>query len=1320
MTQMKQLCLRTLGQIGLYDGTTNTLLLGAGKPLALLVYLCLAPGRRISRDFLLNLLWDDLDAERARRALRQALFHLRRLLGEDALPGIEELAFTADVRVDRDDFLEAIEGGDLEVALNLYSGQFLPAFGVPGGADFEHWADLERDRLRNAFLRSSELVVRRQLNEGLFREAQRNARRARHEAPYSEAAWRLLLEAIISSRDFVAAAVEADALEQWAREEEVALDGSTRSLLAAARQVVTGPSDTGDYTLVADLTGREKEFARITSAFEEVRRGEAVHLHVSGRAGFGKTRLLADVVARIRGSGGLALEISGRACDQEIAFGFVADLALALGSMRGAGGIAPAAASTLIGLNPALSSYLPGLADNATGEDALRRRIHAFSDLIHAIADERPFALVIDDLHWVDTASMHVVDGLCNRLRDAQILCVTAARPECAIPGSMAEVLTLAALTESQVASLLSALGALPMHHAWTSSLIRGLHAASSGSPLLILETLRLALDGDILELQDGEWHCINEGGLASLLRAGEALRQRVRSLPRDKGWLLGVIATLGTPVDAEILRELSGTDSGALTESLQILQQQGLVARTVSGWMTAHDEIAVAARESIADRSEEANRIAGLLLLRSPDVKLHDMQRGMRHLAAAGENAMLQRSFVRYAQRARELGDTRSFIALAGDIVAARPADPHQLVRALPMHWRMGLWSRSRQRVAAAIMLLAIVGVAGGMYASGKRDNGLQRVVYADEAGGTTSIAARASDWDGRTTALVSAASASVLTSAALSFREAEPAVSPDNQSVAWIKESGDSTTLDVWLRTPAGTRRLTREIRDDLANAWVIDGSALLGLTNRWSSVQRGGYDVAIFDTATGTARPVTRSPEHEGRPAQSTDGTRIAFMRERADGAPEVCVTMFDGMSEPECRNPRGALISQILGWSGPTELILVLDEGATRPLVRYDWQHDETTTLFGQFVYHAALSPDRRWVVAGVRVAGIEGIRDWIIPLDRPTRARRVDVPADVATRVRWWEGAPDNSQMIERIEFADTSSRVLPGVSTRLAIKAMTRAKTQVPVYAPVRWTSSDARIATIDSSGVLHPHDVGNVTVTASLAGWRRVSKRITITGEPVTGVFSENWDSAWQNRWIVFGEPQPMVVSGPDRIRGFWNRGDGNFSSIATQRASYSARAGLGLEIRLSTPLRDGNHLRARVYLASGVDTAAFRGAAQDIRVPTHPHEDASCSATFPAGDGSYFRERISANGGANPYLRLEPAVAKLLASGSWWTLRLQILPDGRCVVAVNDKVLWISTQPIPIEGPFRVWIGDESLNAKLLHGPLQVWTGVRTDILK
>ena len=1315
------LTLRTLGSAGLFARGDADLLLAPGKPLALLIHLALTPGRRISRESLVELLWGDLEPERGRSALRQALFHLRRMLGEHALPGTEELTLARAVDVDRDRFLAAIERGDLDGALACYGGEFLPTFGVPGGAHFEQWADLERNRLRIAFLRCAELVVRRQLNQSHFKEAQRLARRARDHAPASDAAWRLLLETVVAGRDFVSAGVEADALEKWASAEDVALEPATRLAIARARQVTPAPSESrDDVGLIADLTGREREFSAIITAWDAARSGPARHLHLTAQAGLGKTRLLRDATARLRAGGALVVELRGAPGDRDIPYAFAADLAMSVAALPGAAAIAPASAAALIALNPALSAHFAGQADAAVGEEALRRRVHAITDLVHAVADEQPIVLVIDDLHWVDRPSYQLLEGLWGRLNGAHVLCLTAARPERLPAGDNIKMLPLSALALAQVASLVSALGALPDGAPWSRDFVRGLHGATRGSPLLILETIRLAIDEEILIIDRDEWRCTDAARLASLLQAGEALRQRVRALPQERGWVLALLATAGTPLPVAALAAAARRPPEELTELLAALERQGLVTRTTAGWLPAHDEIAEAGREALeAERRAAANRALGEALTVSAGSDVHQLLRGARHLAAAGDDRLVGRHFRRYVLLAREHNDRRSFSELAAELLAENPQSPRvaALTRALPAHWRFGLSRPATQRIAAAVALL-MTGVSGvAMYAHNAHEATLQRVFYLDSTQSPFVIPVRASEWDGRTAPLVATRRNTTMTEAALAFPELPPAISPDRRSVAWTRDSGDSTTLDIWIRTPTGTRRLTREFRDDLVNSWVPDGSAIVGMTNRWSSRERGGYKIAVFDTATGEARQVSRGPGHDRLPFVSPDGTRIAFLREREDGASSLCVTPFDGRDAADCRLVGGFSLSQLVGWADAEEIIVSLDSAGTRPLFRYDWQRNERTLVLGPYLYASYLSPDRRWVVGAVRRDGFPGFRDWIIPIERPAQARMVDQPRGGPGRVRWWEGVPDRSGLIDRIEFTDTTHTILAGVGTRLRIRALTADGAEVPVRAPVRWMSSDTLVATVDSLGDVRPRTAGTVRITASLAGWRSTSRMLRIAGEPAKTVLNERWDDGWRARWITFGDPQPLVTQGPGMIRGFWNNGDGSYPSMAILREAFSAKAGLGVEIRLSTPLTKTVWQRARSILVAGIDTAAFNGADQRKAPPFEGRVFQNCGATYPAEDGGPGQTRLAGMSGTSQVLELGPASDRL-RSGAWWTLRIQIFPDGRCGLAVNDQVVWLSPEPIQLDGDFRLRLGDESAGTKLLHGPLQIWTGVRTDI--
>ena len=69
-----RLTLTTLGAWSLtysVSGQPLTTLLGPGKPLALLVYLALAPGRTVRREHLLDLLWADVEPDAASHSMRQ-------------------------------------------------------------------------------------------------------------------------------------------------------------------------------------------------------------------------------------------------------------------------------------------------------------------------------------------------------------------------------------------------------------------------------------------------------------------------------------------------------------------------------------------------------------------------------------------------------------------------------------------------------------------------------------------------------------------------------------------------------------------------------------------------------------------------------------------------------------------------------------------------------------------------------------------------------------------------------------------------------------------------------------------------------------------------------------------------------------------------------------------------------------------------------------------------------------------------------------------------------------------------------------------------
>jgi TolB-like protein/Flp pilus assembly protein TadD len=145
--------LRMLGAVDVWspDGTGAARVLSQPKRLAVLVYLAAAKPRGFQRrDTLLAVFWPELDQERARAALRNALHFLRRELSDGVIltRGDEVAVDATELWCDVTELDVALDAGDPGRALALYRGEFLKGLHVSDAPEFHRWADAERERLR--------------------------------------------------------------------------------------------------------------------------------------------------------------------------------------------------------------------------------------------------------------------------------------------------------------------------------------------------------------------------------------------------------------------------------------------------------------------------------------------------------------------------------------------------------------------------------------------------------------------------------------------------------------------------------------------------------------------------------------------------------------------------------------------------------------------------------------------------------------------------------------------------------------------------------------------------------------------------------------------------------------------------------------------------------------------------------------------------------------------------------------------------------------------------------------------------------------------
>ncbi|MDI1463201.1 AAA family ATPase [Catellatospora sp. KI3] len=321
------------------------------------------------------------------------------------------------------------------------------------------------------------------------------------------------------------------------------------------------------------LAGRDAELARLDAAARAAAAGQGGMVLIVGESGIGKTTLLDVAADRCRDLGMRVHQGAAEELEQEIPF---ATLAACLG-------IGPA--STDPDLAP-LSGLLRGEDVFVHGVAAADHE-YAIGEAVLALADTwtttRPLVLIVDDLQWADTASLHVLDRLTEGLASMPLLLILAKRAAdrrgevaafwyCLRDRGAAQ-LRLASLSDDAVADQVTALlGAPP------GPRLRGLLDGAAGNPLYIRELVTALRDDQSVHVADG---CAELGDRASGDLPGSlvgVIGRRLDALPGSTRDALRTAAVLGGSLSAAELAEVLDRPAEDIAAALGIAARGGLI----------------------------------------------------------------------------------------------------------------------------------------------------------------------------------------------------------------------------------------------------------------------------------------------------------------------------------------------------------------------------------------------------------------------------------------------------------------------------------------------------------------------------------------------------------------------------------------------------------------------------------------------------------------------------------------------------------------------------------------------------------------------
>jgi len=696
------------------------------KHFALLIRLAVEAGRKLTRDYLMDLLWPDVAAPRARHSLAQALTVLKEKIGRDQLVVQRASIALAAGAVQ-------VDVGQIDAPETQIRGQFLDGFEVPGAVQFEQWKDEWRaklmPRIRDCLVRQMDGGRR----VGDFATVERHAQVLLDLDPLSEDAVRGLIEARAWVGD------RTNALKVFARFEArlgEELDAKPSAELvriaellregrrAAPRPTVAGQvSERRERRFEAEtLIGREREFARLYDAWLEVRRREPRIAVLLGDPGVGKTTLTNAFVSTCQMEGAAIARAQAYDAERELPFGVLAELIKQLTVQRAIGGADPEALSELTRVSPEIFAAFPGVPKPVewSAEVIPLRLADSFLKALEAAAEESPLVLVVDDVHAADNATVAILHIVARKLRGTRLLLILTARSN--------ELRTAAgpsALMSDGTMDGLQTLELEPLPPEAAERLV-GARVSKADARIADVPVARILQAGNgnplALELLTKEWLAHGSSSLLGDLEAlntqpaanigipraiGAVFDRQIRRLDAPMRAALDLAAVLGRRLADLPLYEVVELSPAAAGEALSRLKEEGFL-REVHGGLEFRNELirAQAYYAIVGPARQQLHRRVGEVLDQRPEATRRAVKLEVAwHLLRGGDRARAVSSAIEGAEAAISSG---GFLEAEQILtVLAREPCREDDARQLRLLLARALVGQSKAEAAAPVLIL-------------------------------------------------------------------------------------------------------------------------------------------------------------------------------------------------------------------------------------------------------------------------------------------------------------------------------------------------------------------------------------------------------------------------------------------------------------------------------------------------------------------------------------------------------------------------------------------------------------------------------------
>lgn len=533
------------------------------------VLYCLAAEGTVKRERLCDLFWGDSAPELAKKSLRNAIYALRKALGEglveacahDSLrlgggcPVESDLAWLADTA--------PVGAESLPGFLAFYQQDFLAKLAIRGAEAYGDWLLNRQQAYREAYLARLEKSAEAAAAAGRFEDARACYEKMIHLDSYRELPYQRLIELLLAQNR------RQEAIKVYARLEALLKEELFIRPSKALTDLVEGAALKPGASREDPFFGRGRERRLLRQYYQAFcKGGSTANFCITGEPGVGKSALLSAWRGGLDGAC-LVLCVNSYNSERDFPYKLWHSVCGQLSALAEAGALELGAE-----LLQSMHKMQPDIQDveamPEAGDGSVSRMDYFILRLLRYVSSSKPVVLAIDDLQWVDTRSVRLLARvlaansrvlLAAASRDDQLDNVNLLRYSLS-GGRPLQLLPLDRFSPDETRELLHQIAPE------LQNLHELIYRESEGNAFFIMEAVRnlsCGLQADILSPDSSEFIGARLSGLDKSTRA-----------------IANLVAVMQSDMSLRLLQLVSGVDRLEVVDSIDTLLSLGILREFV------------------------------------------------------------------------------------------------------------------------------------------------------------------------------------------------------------------------------------------------------------------------------------------------------------------------------------------------------------------------------------------------------------------------------------------------------------------------------------------------------------------------------------------------------------------------------------------------------------------------------------------------------------------------------------------------------------------------------------------------------------------